>query len=102
MSCVNGFMTYSLAPASRASAIWSISVSVVTMTTASEASAGILAQSLQQFQAIHLRHVPIRQNQLYPAVSRFDDLQSLSAVGSLLNLIPELPQGPIEEHSDGP
>ncbi len=37
---MNGFMTYSLAPASRAAAIWSSSVSVVTMTTISEASSG--------------------------------------------------------------
>src|ERR1700687_2836038 len=34
---------------------------------------GILTQPLQQIQAVNLRHVPIRQNQLYPAVPGFDN-----------------------------
>ena len=48
MSFVNGFMTYSLAPASRAAAMWSISVSVVTMTTTSEESSGFWRNCLSR------------------------------------------------------
>ena len=95
---MNGFMTYSLAPASSAAAIWSSSVSVVTMTTDQRRKFRILAQPLEQFQPIHLGHVPVRQNQVTAVFSVFDQLQGFSSVGRLANLVPEFLQGPGEDH----
>ena len=92
MSLVNGFITYSFAPASSASPICSSSVFCGHHHNYQRREFRRLAQALEQLQPVHLGHVPIQQNQSHRCILRLDHIQCFSSVCSFENFESELPR----------
>ena len=81
-SLLNGFMTYSLAPAASARRTCSLSVSVVTITIRSASYVSLRTDGADEIEPVHLRHVPVHQHKLDVGVLA-QLLEPLAAVASL-------------------